>query len=143
MHSTVEQALNTICQSRDEGDWRSLDEEVLEKLVEQFGEEDLANKLFEEIPRTVPYEVVCDLFDLLAWRTNDNGSSVTRTVESWLRDATDNRQLFIALHLNVYPFLDRQEMEDVLSKLAGRNHVFHHRCTELIAQRRLLNESAA
>lgn len=143
MNPTVEQALNTICQSRDEGDWRSLDEEILKKLVEQFGEEDLANKLFEEIPRTVPYEVVCDLFDLLAWRTNDNGSSVIRTVESWLRDATDNRQLFIALHLDVYPFLDRQEMEDVLSKLAGQNHVFHHRCNELIAQRRLLNESAA
>jgi hypothetical protein len=80
MHILVAQAIETICLNRDDGDWKSLDESVLSKLVQEFGESDLAERLYCEIPRSVPYEVVCDLFNLLAWRTNDNGASVTRTI---------------------------------------------------------------
>jgi hypothetical protein len=135
MHPLVAQAIDTVCPSRDEGSWKMLDEDILSALVEEFGEEGLANRLYSEIPHSVPYEVVCDLFDLLAWRTDDNGASVTRTIEDWLREGLDNRKLRIALHLEVYPFIDQREMEEVLSGLADKNSTLAYRCHELIKNR--------
>lgn len=135
MHPLVAQAIDTVCLSRDEGGWKMLDEDILSALVEEFGEDGLANRLYSEIPHSVPYEVVCDLFDLLAWRTNDNGASVTRTIEDWLREGLDNRKLRIALHLEVYPFIDEREMEEVLSGLADKNSTLAYRCRELIKNR--------
>lgn len=135
MHPLVAQAIDSICLSRDEENWQSLDEDVLSKLIQEFGEGALAERLYSEIPRSTPYEVVCDLFDLLAWRTNDNGASVTRAVEDWLRESLDNRKLHIALHLEVYPFIDVHQMEDVLSRLAEKKPMLAHRCSELIKNR--------
>lgn len=135
MHPLVAQAIDTVCLSRDEGDWKMLDENILSALVKEFGEDGLANRLYSEIPRSVPYEVVCDLFDLLAWRTDDNGASVTRAIEDWLREGLDNRKLRIALHLEVYPFIDEREMEEVLSGLADKNSTLAYRCRELIKNR--------
>ncbi|MDO3560959.1 hypothetical protein [Ralstonia pseudosolanacearum] len=105
-------------------------------IVREFGERDLPNILFSEIPRTVPFELVAELFDLLAWQTNDNGASVTRTIEAWLREGLDNRKLLIALHLEVFPFIDDEEMNRVLSHLAETNVRVAARCNELIWSRR-------
>lgn len=135
MHPLVAQAIDSICLSRDEGNWKSLDEDVLSNLIQEFGEDALSERLYREIPRSVPYEVVCDLFDLLAWRTNDNGASVTRAVEDWLIEGLDDRKLRIALHLGVYPFIDVHQMEDVLSRLAEKKPMLAHRCSELIKSR--------
>lgn len=136
MHSLVAQAIDTICLSRDEGDWKSLNEVVLSALVQEFGENDFADRLYRDIPRSVPYEVVCDLFDLLAWRTNDNGSSVSRAIENWLREGLDRRMLRIVLRLEVYPFIDAQEMEEVLLRLTGTTPSFAYRCADLIKSRK-------
>ena len=142
MHPLVEQVIETICLSRDEGNWKSLNEKVLTDLAQEFGEDNLADRLYREIPRSVPYEVVCDLFNLLAWRTNDNGSSVTRAIEDWLRNGTDGRKLRIALNLDVYPFIDEDEMESVLSALAQTSPVVAFRCQELIKSRKRLGANA-
>jgi len=136
MYTTVKRAIESICLSRDEYCWQTLDEDALAALVEEFGESDLANRLYQEIPRSVPFEVVCDLFDLLAWRTEDNGTSVTCTIEHWLREGVDNRKLLIALHLDVYPFIDPAEMDEVLSQLAKNNLKVSSRCLELIEKRK-------
>jgi hypothetical protein len=136
MHHLVQRAIESICQSRDEGDWKSLDEGTLSDLVQEFGESDLADRLYKEIPTNIPFEIVCDLFNLLAWRTNDNGSSVTRTIENWLRDGSDKRKNRIALNLDVYPFIDSKEMDRVLSCLAEKDAYLHYRCYELIENRR-------
>lgn len=136
MYPAVQRAIDSICLSRDEDGWQSLDEDALAALVEEFGERDLADRLYEEIPRTVPFEIVCDLFDLLAWRTNDNRASVTRTAERWLREGIDNRKVLIALNLEVYPFIDPVEMDEVLSKLATNNSKVSARCRQMIKNRK-------
>lgn len=40
-----------------------------------------------------------------------------RTMEGWLREGKDNRKLLIAVHVEVYPFIDAREMCAVLSQL--------------------------
>ena len=135
MHPVISAALDAICLERDDQRY-SASFDTAAAVVSEFGEPDLANILFSEIPRTVPFELVAELFDLLAWQTNDNGASITRTIEAWLREGTDNRKLLIALHLEVYPFIEDAEMERVLSHLAETNVRVSARCKELIQSRR-------
>lgn len=135
MHPVISAALDAICLERDDRCY-SASFDAAAAVVSEFGEPDLANIIFSEIPRTVPFELVAELFDLLAWQTNDNGASVTRTIEAWLREGEDNRKLLIALHLDVYPFIDGDEMEQVLAHLAETNSRVSARCQELIQSRR-------
>jgi hypothetical protein len=138
MKPTLHRVIETICESRDEGPWDKLNEGCIDDLVQEYGEHDLINRLYREIPRTVPFEVVCDLFNLLVWRTNDNGADASRSIEQWLRDGLDTRQLLIALNAGSYPFVDANEMEQVLLKLADRipfDLRIFNRCKYLIAER--------
>jgi hypothetical protein len=141
MNSNLKRAIESICLNRDSGTWDSLDEEALLGLIEEFGQDDLADKLYREIPKVIPFEVVCDLFNILAWRTDDNGSSVTRAIERWLRTSKDQRKLLISLHLEVYPFIDPIEMEKVLLILGTNNARISRRCAELISQRKKMNKN--
>jgi hypothetical protein len=135
MHPILATALDKICQERDEKCYSaSLD--AVAAVARHFGEVNLAEVLFSEIPRTVPFELVAELFDLLAWQTNDNGASMTRTTETWLREGSDNRKIQIALHLEIYPFVDGEEMERVLFPLAKTNTRVSARCMALIDARR-------
>ncbi len=95
MHSVISAALDAICVERDDQQY-SVSFDTAAAVVTEFGEPNLANILFSEIPRTVPFELVPELFDLLTWQTNDNGGSIHRTVETWLREGNDNRKLLIA-----------------------------------------------
>lgn len=141
MHPVISAALDAICLERDDRKY-SASFTAVDAVVTTFGELDLANILFSGIPRTVPFELVAELFNLLAWQTSDNGSSITRTIESWLRAGDDNRKLLIALHLDVFPFIDEGEMNRVLSDLAGANFRVSARCHELIRSRRGLGHAA-
>ena len=118
MSPVLSAALQTLCQERDSGEYSAAFEAV-SALVNEYGECELANRLFEEIPGTVPFELVAELFNLLVWQTNDNGDAITQTAESWLCKGSDIRKLRIALNLDVYPFLDEVEMRQVLSALAN------------------------
>src|SRR5262245_30745193 len=104
---------------------------AVDRLLEEYGESRLADRLFEDIPRSVPWKVVVDLFNILAWSTSDNGASMLRTCERWLREADDVRKLEIALHQEVYPFVDQAEMEKVLGCLKSIRPEVAERCREL------------
>lgn len=68
MNPIIEAALEAICREREEAG-TSATFDAVEALHQAYGEEDLANRLFAEIPRTVPFEIVVELFDILAWET--------------------------------------------------------------------------
>ncbi|TDY88456.1 UNVERIFIED_ORG: hypothetical protein DFO49_4074 [Herbaspirillum seropedicae] len=134
MNPNLEQALFSIYsnQEKNSGDY---DEKALFAVVEEFGLPNLGDRIYTEIPPTVPFELVCILFDLLAWRTDDNGSSVRRATERWLIEGRDERRMLIALHLEAYPFISEEEMVEVLSKLKSTNPQITHRCAELVRMR--------
>lgn len=134
MHSTISAALDAICRERDDQSYTEAFDAV-DVVVREIGELDLANILFGEIPRSVPFEVVADLFNILLWQTSDNGAAITRAIESWLSEGSDNRKLLIALNLDIYPFVDAKEMDAVLMRLAESNVRVAARCKELIRSR--------
>ena len=116
--------------------------ELADRLVRNFGQHDLAERLYAEISPDCPQEVVADLFGILSWCTSDNGAAIGRTVQRWLLAAEDLRKVRIALHLGVYPFLDHAEMVRVLERIATIHPEVSERCAELIAGRGLLREGA-
>lgn len=134
MHPVIFAAVSAIQREHDSPDFPDSLEAVGALLCE-FGEKDLADFLFASIPSTVPFQVVASLFDFLAWQTSDNGGAMTRTAEQWLREGDDERKLLIALHLQVYPFIDGAEMEQVLTHLAAIRPSVAERCLALIAAR--------
>lgn len=135
MHPSLQQALDIITVERNAVEYTQAFAAVHD-VVSVFGERDLANRLFAEIPRTVPEELVAELFNLLAWQTNDNGAAMAREVETWLREGQDVRKLTIAMGLDVYPFPDAQEMYQVLSTLASSTPEVAARCQILITSRK-------
>lgn len=111
---------------------------LVERLLAEFGEADLAERLYAAIPIACPWEVVADLYGILEWSTSDNGAALSRATEAWLRANEDLRRMRIALHLDSYPFLDRSEMEHVLGEVATMHPEVAARCNELIQTRRRL-----
>ena len=128
----------TITQERGKGFDRSF--QFVDQIVREYGETALVERLYAEIVPDVPWEVVADLFGILIWSTNDNGAALMRQAEEWLRRADDLRAIRIALHLDVYPFLDRAEMERVLDLVAARHPAMAECCREMIASRRASQE---
>lgn len=104
-------------------------------LVDQYGEDELADRILSEIPTTISWEVVADLLGILVWSTKDNGSSISRQSERWLVEGVDSRKVQVALHLEAYPFEELEQMKQVLGRLALAMPQFAERCRELIQQR--------
>jgi hypothetical protein len=140
MHPTLAHAIDTLCQERD-AEAYSQTFTAVNLLVNEFGEDQLATRLFDAIPRTVAFELVAELFGVLIWSTRDNGGAIMRTLESWLEDGADDRKIRIALaidYLQVYPFNDDERMRTVLLTLAQARHRHAGQCERLIAARRAL-----
>jgi hypothetical protein len=134
MHQVVERALNVIAAESREPEYTEAFG-AAQAVVIQFGEQNLADRLFVDIPDSISFLQVARLFNFLAWQTDDNGSAMTRTVERWLLEGTNLRKIQIALNLDVYPFTDEREMYRVLSNTAVAHPQVADKCQQLISSR--------
>ncbi|NWA25528.1 hypothetical protein HX866_11535 [Pseudomonas gingeri] len=134
MHQVVAKALDVIAVEIHEAEYSEAFDAARAVVIE-FGESDLADRLFIHIPESVPFLLVAKLFDFLAWQTEDNGAVMTRTVERWLVEGRNTRKVQIALNLEVFPFLDEHQMYRVLSQVAVTIPKVAERCKELITSR--------
>ncbi|MHC3822912.1 MULTISPECIES: hypothetical protein [Pseudomonas] len=135
MHQVVERALNVIAAESSEPEYTEAFS-AARAVVLEFGEENLADRLFADIPDSISFMQVARLFDFLAWQTEDNGSAMTRAIERWLVEGTNLRKVQIALNLDVYPFLDEREMDRVLSDVAVSLPEMADRCQQIISSRK-------
>lgn len=137
MNPILQKSLDAICLERDGFEYSTAFDAAYE-LVKEYGEENLANRLFSEIPRAIPYEIVADLFNILIWQTSDNGSALCRETDDWLIETSDNRKILISLAMDAYPFLDFEKMKTVLTNLANSKPKFSEKCKKLILSREKL-----
>jgi len=137
MHQVVERALNVIAAESSEPEYTEAFS-AARAVVLEFGEENLADRLFADIPDSISFMQVARLFDFLAWQTEDNGSAMTRAIERWLLEGTNLRKVQIALNLDVYPFPDEREMYRVLSDVAASLPEMADRCQQIISSRKSL-----
>ena len=134
MHQVVERALSVIAAESSETEYTEAFS-AAHAVVVEFGEENLADRLFADIPDSTSFMLVARLFDFLAWQTHDNGSAMTRAVERWLLEGTDLRKIQIALNLEVFPFPDEYEMYRALSDVAISHPQVADNCQQLISSR--------
>jgi hypothetical protein len=127
--------LNTIAAEREAGGDFERSFRCVDRMLEEWGERDLAGRLYDVIPLTRPWQDVADLFRILIWSTNDGGLALMRTMEQWLLAAADPRQVQIALHIDVCPFIDPAHMRDVLTDVATVFPQVRERCEQLIQSR--------
>jgi hypothetical protein len=91
-------------------------------LLRFYGEsEDLAELLWNDRPERANLQAMADLMSLWAWRTNDNGSRIHRTLEKWVRESSDEERVWLALHNEAMPFIDHAER---IERLAQVQHTF-------------------
>jgi len=141
MTSTLSEAVAAILAERPERFDESF--RLADRLLAEYGEDDLAERLYADIPPDCPWEVVADLLTILVGITSDNGSTIQRTAERWLSDGEDLRRVRVALGMDVYPFLNRNEMESVLTRVAARHPEVAGQIAQLLASRREINEGPA
>ncbi|MFD3166892.1 hypothetical protein [Herpetosiphon sp. NSE202] len=131
----LEQTLRTIQAEHPDGD-KGLIVMWVSRLIEDAGEERLAERLDEAISHTWPWKVVAVLYEILSWWTSDEGSALLRTTESWLREGTNLRRIQIALAQDTYPFIEAAEMYQVLEMVAQRFPEVADQCAYLINSRK-------
>ena len=108
----------------------------VDSLISEYGEKNLAEKLYSDIDPDIPWEVVADLYAMLIWSTSDNGHALTNITEQWLESCTSLRQTQIALNLDVYPFLDHSKMIKVLNSVAEKFPEVAETCIKMIQTRK-------
>jgi hypothetical protein len=109
--------------------------ELVRLLVADYGEADLAERLYRDIPIDCPWEVVADLFNILVWNTSDNGSRLCHTAARWLEANDDLRRIQIALYMGIFPYASTSEVTRVLDRVAACHPEVADRCRELTETR--------
>ena len=111
--------------------------DLVKRLWNVYGEENLAERLYAEIPLEYSWKVVADLFAILIWTMSDEGAAtLCETTDKWLVEGDNLRKIRIGLHIDIYPFRNKTKMVEVLSVLAERYPEVSSKCNEFIASRR-------
>ncbi len=135
-NSLLQDTLSTIASEREKDGKFNQSFDFAEKLLSDYGEDNLAERLYAEIPLEYSWKVVADLFAILIWSMSDSGASaLLETTNKWLIEAEELRKIQIALNLDVYPFRSKTKMVEVLYVLSQRYPEIGSRCNELIKSR--------
>jgi hypothetical protein len=131
--TNIEKTLITISEERAECYSNSY--AMAAAIVKEYGENDLANRLWADIPESSSLRDVADLYGILVWSTQDNGYEILKTTEKWIRDCQDYRKVHLSLHLDVYPFKTPQDMSEALEIVIKTFPNLKFVCKKLIESR--------
>lgn len=110
---------------------------LVNELLKEYGQEDLAERLYNDIPIDCPWEVVANLFGILIWSMDDSGAAALfDATNQWLLEGNSLRRIKIALHIDVCPFYNQQQMRDVLTELANQYPEVAQQCYDFISSRK-------
>jgi hypothetical protein len=134
-NSTLAKVLEAISNERSTGFNESF--RLVATLVNEYGENEISERVLRDSPRSVQLEILADLLNILAWQAQDNGTAIQSSAESWLVEATDVRKVTVALALEVYPFRELAQMESAFEILCAKMPEVTSRCLKLIEMRKI------
>lgn len=117
-------------------DFNGPDKLVLQLLHSYPVEQPIADLLWNDLPEDATVQAIADLLSLWSWLTDDNGSQIMRTVERWVDNCMNSKQIAVALNLDAYPFSDGFTRIEKLQKVAAKFPELLPRCNEIIDQSR-------
>ena len=113
MNILLNKTLNTI---EEEASDYTESFKLVNQLLIEYGEGNLAARLYSDIDLVVNWELVAKLFSILIWQTSDNGTALIKETEKWITDCENERKINIAINLDIFPFSDFNEMRLKLEK---------------------------
>ncbi len=94
------------------------------------------NYLIDRKIKDLPASALAEVFDLLIWCLDDNGSEILQERESWL-SSEDKYKVEIALSMEeVFPYKNDLEMNESFHSIADKWPDLADRCNELIRKRK-------
>jgi hypothetical protein len=110
--------------------------DAVEAVFEDYGTEDIST-IIEMLVREkkITVEEGSNILRVAIWSGCENGSNLLRSLDEWLREGSDAIRVSLAINQEVYPFIDRNEMYSVLTKIAKEFPVHAMRCQSLIESR--------
>ena len=141
MNKILQKTTQAIIEEIDSEDGFDKSFDLVDQLLQEYGEIELAEKLFEELSGKVAWEVISELFGILVWSTSDNGSSLLAITNQWLQECNNIEKVKIALNLDCYPFKDKNDMMNVLNQVGLKYPEVKGHCQDLVESRFKLNEN--
>ncbi|MFK0256186.1 hypothetical protein [Streptomyces sp. NPDC090445] len=139
--SAWDEALDRLCavqvSEHDDADFPDELFDRVDALIDAHGADDIAEIVADAVVAdraTVEQAIV--FLNVAAWSGRDNGASMTRTLDEWVRKADDTLRLGIALHHEYYPLPTRTEMSARLAEVALRFPEHREICERLVVGRR-------
>jgi hypothetical protein len=108
----------------------------IEAVFREYGTEDIAT-LIEQLVRQNKLSVDegSNILRVAVWSGSENGSSLLRTLDNWLREGNDPTKVALAINQDVYPFHDPVEMRRVLTRICETYPEHAARCRSLMESR--------
>ncbi|MFD4245702.1 hypothetical protein ACFWP3_29530 [Streptomyces sp. NPDC058525] len=133
-------ALDWLCAVRvsaqDDADFPDELFDRVDDLIDAYGADDIAEIVAEAVEAgRASAEQAIVFLNVAAWSGTDNGASMTRTLDRWVRKADDPVCLGIALHHEYYPLPTRDEMSVKLAEIALRFPEHRAVCESRVADR--------
>jgi hypothetical protein len=133
-HAHLVRAALVEVQMLREMNFKGSDHFVVQLMHSYQPKESLADLLWADLPEDTPAQDIADLLSLLSWRTDDNGSSIMHTVESWIDEGASQKQVTVALSLDAYPFVDHNVRVQKIRAVAARFPELLKQCQQIINQ---------
>ena len=108
-------------------------------ILNKYGEHNLADSLYDKIDHSIKWKNIADLYCIFIWTTSDNGAQFSQITNRWITECNCERKINIALHLDIYPFLNEREMAEKLKFVSNNFPTLSSRCIELINSRMAKN----
>ncbi len=137
MSNILKSTLAKIAEEKDEFDESF---KLVDNLLLEYGEINLAQRLYDDIDENEEWQNIAELFSILVWSTKDNGHQITQQLNKWLLENNNERKILIALNSETYPFFNRRQMEVELQKVASKFPKTADRCYDLIKSRKQIKE---
>ncbi len=114
--------------------------EAVDQLLKKEGQDDIAERVMEASAEAVPWDSIAEVLGIMMWSSPDNGAQIMQDAERWLKDASDERRVFVAMNLDFYPFKDVAQMEAILGKVVETFPGQATLCRSVISSRKGLAE---
>ncbi|WP_418955790.1 hypothetical protein [Streptomyces tritici] len=111
--------------------------DAVDALIEAYGADDIAELVAGAVDAgRLTVRQATTVLGVATWSGTDNGASLFRTLDAWVRRADDTGRLYMALHQPAWPLPTRAEMNAKLTEIAARYPEHREICARKIATRR-------
>lgn len=111
--------------------------DAVDDLIDAYGADDIAEIIAQAAASgRVTVRQATTYLEVAQWSGTDNGASLRRTLDDWVRRADDTVRLHMALHQGtIWPLPAAAEMNAKLTEIAARYPEHRAVCRYLIATR--------